>query len=102
MRHIADEESNLLQCRLRVDLRRSHVAGRRPAAFGQLRSVDGAPKTVNNAAAEDVEIADMNETREFLLPFGIDLRVEDGIASIDPTCRERSPDSVIPSKTDAS
>ncbi|WP_177309699.1 hypothetical protein [Burkholderia ubonensis] len=25
----------------------------------------------------------MNKTREFLLPFGIDLRVEDGIASIE-------------------
>ncbi|WCM21792.1 hypothetical protein NDK50_10210 [Paraburkholderia bryophila] len=25
----------------------------------------------------------MNKTREFLLPFGIDLRVEDGIANIE-------------------
>ncbi|BCF92767.1 hypothetical protein PPGU16_58340 (plasmid) [Paraburkholderia largidicola] len=30
-----------------------------------------------------MEIADMNNTREFLLPFGIDLRVEDGIVSIE-------------------
>ena len=28
-------------------------------------------------------MADMNKTREFSLPFGIDLRVEDGIASIE-------------------
>lgn len=40
-------------------------------------------KIVGNAAAENVEIGDMNKTREFLLPFGIDLRVEDGIASIE-------------------
>jgi hypothetical protein len=33
----------------------------------------------------------MNETREFLLPFGIDLRVEDGIASIESDLPEALP-----------
>jgi len=33
---------------LRVDLRRSRVAGRRTAAFGQERSVDIASKVVDN------------------------------------------------------
>ncbi|HHY6932308.1 hypothetical protein [Burkholderia ambifaria] len=33
----------------------------------------------------------MNKTREFLLPFGIDLRVEDGIASIESDLPEALP-----------
>ncbi|MBR8220713.1 hypothetical protein [Burkholderia ambifaria] len=33
----------------------------------------------------------MNKTREFLLPFGIDLRVEDGIASIESHLPEALP-----------
>ncbi|NIF43777.1 hypothetical protein F3J14_23425 [Burkholderia sp. Tr-862] len=33
----------------------------------------------------------MNMTREFLLPFGIDLRVEDGIASIESDLPEALP-----------
>ena len=48
-----------------------------------MSAIDGGPKIVDNEAADDVEIAYMNKTREFLLPFGIDLRVEDGIASIE-------------------
>ena len=60
-----------------------------------MRSVDGGPKIVDNAAAEDVEIGDMNKTREFLLPFGIDVRVEDGIASIESDLPE-----VLPSFSD--
>ncbi|WP_196486718.1 hypothetical protein [Burkholderia thailandensis] len=63
----------------------------REAAIGQERSVDGGPKIVNNASAEDVEIGDMNKTREYLLPFGIDLRVEDGIASIESDLPEARP-----------
>ncbi|TCG03668.1 hypothetical protein BZM27_46685 [Paraburkholderia steynii] len=33
----------------------------------------------------------MNKTREFLLPFGIDLRVDDGIASIESDLPEALP-----------
>ncbi|WP_321819659.1 MULTISPECIES: hypothetical protein [unclassified Burkholderia] len=33
----------------------------------------------------------MNKTRKFLLPFGIDLRVEDGIASIESDLPEALP-----------
>jgi hypothetical protein len=33
----------------------------------------------------------MNKTREFSLPFGIDLRVEDGIASIESDLPEALP-----------
>jgi hypothetical protein len=40
-------------------------------------------KWLDNAAAVNLEIGDMNKTREFLLPFGINLRVEDGIANIE-------------------
>ena len=61
------------------------------AQFGELRSVDGGPEIVDNEAADDVEIADMNKTREFLLPFGIDLRVEYGIASIESDLPEALP-----------
>lgn len=68
------------------------VRGRlRRAALCQLRSVDGSSEIVDNAAADHVEIADMNRTREFLLPFGIDLRVEDGIASIESDLPEALP-----------
>ncbi|KVL50800.1 hypothetical protein WT01_31980 [Burkholderia cepacia] len=79
------------KCLFRVGLRRSRVAGQQPAAIGQLRSVDGGPEIVDNEAADDEEIADMNNTREFLLPFGIDLRVEDGIASIESDLPEALP-----------
>jgi hypothetical protein len=63
----------------------------RGALAGQFRSVDGGPKIVDNATTEDVEIGDMNKTREFSLPFGIDLRVEDGIASIESDLPEALP-----------
>ncbi|WP_230947049.1 hypothetical protein [Burkholderia territorii] len=56
-----------------------------------LTTVDDSPKIVDNEAADDVEIADMKNTREFLLPFGIDLRVEAGIASIESDLPEALP-----------
>lgn len=73
---------------LRVDLRRSRVAGRRTAAFGQMRTFDFASWIVDNAAFDQDEIGRMDKNRAFLLPFGIDLRVEDGIASIESNLPE--------------
>ncbi|MDN7861649.1 hypothetical protein QZM81_38185 [Burkholderia cepacia] len=69
----------------------THPELRDKAQFGQLRSVDGGPEIVDNEAANDVEIADMKNTREFLLPFGIDLRVEAGNASIESNLPEALP-----------
>ncbi|WP_177200634.1 hypothetical protein [Paraburkholderia diazotrophica] len=40
---------------------------------------------------DDVEIGKMDKNRAFLLPFGIDLRVEDGIASIESNLPEALP-----------
>jgi hypothetical protein len=77
--------------RAAISSRRRGSSWAHRSACGQFRSVDGGPKIVDNATAEDVEIGDMNKTREFSLPFGIDLRVEDGIASIESDLPEALP-----------
>jgi hypothetical protein len=63
----------------------------RQAVAGQDRPFDIAGWIVDNAAVDDVEIGRMGENRAFLLPFGIDLRVEDGIASIESDLPEELP-----------
>ncbi|MBR7986119.1 hypothetical protein KDX04_09805 [Burkholderia cenocepacia] len=61
------------------------------ARNGQKRPLDLRGQFVDNAAAEDVELGDMDKNREFFLPFGIDLRVEDGTASIESDLPESLP-----------
>ena len=63
----------------------------RRAARGQLRSLDRGRRIVDNVAHENGEIGDMNKDREFLLPFGIDLKVENGVASIESHLPEALP-----------
>ena len=58
---------------------------------GHYRLFDIAGWIVDNAAVDDVEIGKMDKNRAFLLPFGIDLRVEDGIASIESNLPEALP-----------
>jgi hypothetical protein len=48
-------------------------------------------RVIDNVAQEDFEIGDMNKDREFFLPFGIDLKVEDGLASIESHLPEALP-----------
>lgn len=62
-----------------------------PPQPGHNRPFDIAGWIVDNAAVDDVEIGKMDENRAFLLPFGIDLRVEDGIASIESNLPEALP-----------
>lgn len=63
------------------------VAGERSLA-GQKRTFDFASWIVDNAAFDQDEIGRMDKNRAFLLPFGIDLWVEDGIASIESNLPE--------------
>ncbi|MEQ0777916.1 hypothetical protein ABLT15_37065 [Paraburkholderia tropica] len=66
------------------------------AISGQSRPFDIAGWIVDNTAVNDVEIGRMDKNRAFLLPFGIDLRVEDGIASIESNLPEALPSSRDP------
>ncbi|APA90363.2 hypothetical protein BJG93_32720 (plasmid) [Paraburkholderia sprentiae WSM5005] len=61
------------------------------SGFGHNRPFDIAGWIADNAAVDDVEIERMDKHRAFLLPFGIDLRVEDGIASIESNLPEALP-----------
>ena len=60
-------------------------------AIGHNRPFDIAGWIVDNTAVDDVEIGIMDKNRAFLLPFGIDLRVEGGIASIESNLPEALP-----------
>ncbi|MFM0375365.1 hypothetical protein [Paraburkholderia aspalathi] len=66
-------------------------AGRRRAQFGHNRPFDIAGWIVDNTGVDDVEIGRMDKNRAFLLPFGIDLRVKGGIASIESNLPEALP-----------
>jgi hypothetical protein len=61
------------------------------SAFGHNRPFDIAGWIVDNRAVDDVEIGRMDKNRAFLLPFGIDLRVEGGVASIESNLPEALP-----------
>lgn len=58
---------------------------------GHKRPFDIAGWIVDNVAVDDVKIGRMDKNRAFLLPFGIDLTVEDGIASIESNLPEALP-----------
>lgn len=66
------------------------------AEFGKRGSLDQGRWIIDNVAHEDFELGDMNKDREFFLPFEIDLRVEDGIASIESHLPEALPGSGDP------
>lgn len=61
------------------------------SAIGQEQPLDLQYQICDNPATELVRIGDMNKNRDFSLPFGIDLRVEDGIASIESDLPEALP-----------
>ncbi|WP_321918016.1 hypothetical protein [Paraburkholderia sp. J11-2] len=61
------------------------------AAFGQFRTFDIVGWIVDNAAADDVEIRKMDKNREFFLPFGVEISIEDGCASIESHLPEALP-----------
>lgn len=71
--------------------RHAMVRRLRVPGSGHNRPFDIAGWIVDNMAVDDVEIGRMDENRAFLLPFGIDLRVEDGIASIESNLPEALP-----------
>jgi hypothetical protein len=73
-----------------VDERRLHAMRmrRHPATTSRSTSLAG---SLTMPAVTDVEIGRMDKNRAFLLPFGIDLRVEDGIVSIESNLPDALP-----------